>query len=232
MNKRNVSIGTLLCLIASMSWGAMFPVAHSALQYIDPLYFSFFRYVFVSVLLVILLYFKEGTSAFRLEGRGLQLAFFGVMGFTVYNFMIFSGQDLLGASGTIIASIMEALMPMITVVILWYRTKIKPASLFNVLPVPDSGTLLSIKLQMSFMVIFPGLIALLSWNVGVKLLSPINGILFMSLVPVTTFILISLQGYAVSMSEFFGTLLVIWALVYNNFYQRKALKMHQAAIEH
>lgn len=106
------------------------------------------------------------------------------------------------------------------------------ASLFNVLPVPDSGTLLSIKLQMSFMVIFPGLIALLSWNVGVKLLSPINGILFMSLVPVTTFILISLQGYAVSMSEFFGTLLVIWALVYNNFYQRKGLKMHQASIEH
>lgn len=315
MNKRNVSIGTLLCLIASMSWGAMFPVAHSALQYIDPLYFSFFRYVFVSVLLVVLLYFKEGKSAFRLEGKGLQLAFFGVMGFTVYNFMIFSGQDLLGASGTIIASIMEALMPMITVVILWYRTKIKPAkhtlisiwialagsflvitngslsffrmatehllpvlfifigavgwvlyslggsrfrdwsvlrystltcllgtiasfavvtsaSLFNILPVPDWDTLLSIKIQMSFMVIFPGLIALLSWNVGVKLLSPINGILFMSLVPVTTFILISLQGYAVSMSEFFGTLLVIWALICNNLYQRKALKIHPTAIEH
>ncbi|MCG7381873.1 DMT family transporter [Paenibacillus sp. ACRRY] len=307
MNRKNVSLGTALCLIASMSWGAMFPVAHSALEFMDPLYFSFFRYFFVTVVLVILLVFKEGKSAFRLEGKGGKLLFYGTMGFTLYNFMIFSGQDLMGDSGTIIASIMEALMPMITIVILWFRTKIKPArfmmisilialtgallvitngsltffamaaehlvpvlfifigavgwvlyslggsqfgewsvlrysaltcllgtivsffivalgSLFGLLQTPDWHTLSSVKYQMTFMVIFPGLIALLSWNAGIKMLSTVNGILFMSVVPVTTFVLMALQGYKISMNEFYGALLVIFALIQNNYYQRKSLR--------
>lgn len=307
MDKKAVSMGTMLCLIASVSWGAIFPVAHSALHFVDPLYFSFYRYFFVTILLVLVLYFKEGKSAFRLERKGGALLFYGTMGFTVYNFMIFSGQDLMGDSGTIIASIMEALMPMISIVILWCKTKIKPAkytlksitiafagailvitngslsfftmakenlfpvfliflgavgwvvyslggsvfrnwsvlrystltclfgtivsfvvvfaaSLFDLLPAPKIQDLMSIPYHMLFMVLFPGLMALLSWNAGMKLLSPVNGILFITLVPVTTFVIMSIQGYAISINEFFGALLVIFALIQNNAHQRKTLK--------
>ena len=38
--KNNVFLGALLCFIASVSWGAMFPVAHGAFKYIDPFYFT------------------------------------------------------------------------------------------------------------------------------------------------------------------------------------------------
>lgn len=68
-------IGALACLIASMSWGAMFPVADHALEYIDPFYFSLIRYGAVAIMLIVLLLVKEGKQAFCLEGRGKLLVF-------------------------------------------------------------------------------------------------------------------------------------------------------------
>lgn len=96
-------IGALACLIASMSWGAMFPVADHALEYIDPFYFSLIRYGAVAIVLMVLLLMKEGKRAFRLEGRGKLLVFFGTMAFTVYNVLIFLGQMLMGKSGVMVA---------------------------------------------------------------------------------------------------------------------------------
>jgi drug/metabolite transporter (DMT)-like permease len=290
-----------------MSWGAMFPVAHMALQHIDPFYFSFIRYLIVAIILSVLLFVKEGRSSFRLEGRGKTLLFFGTMAFTVYNMSVFLGQDLMGESGTVAASIMEVLMPMISIMVLWITTKAAPkkymltsvaialvgallvitngnldffmmagqhlfplllifmgvvgwvvysmggsqfkdwsilrystltcllgsavsfvivtlASAFGVLPVPTWHTIFSIKYEMAFMILLPGLVALLSWNLGLKLLSPLNGLLFINFVPITTFVIMAFQGYQISMYEFFGTLLIIFALIRNNAYQRKSVR--------
>ncbi|WP_188541133.1 DMT family transporter [Paenibacillus segetis] len=304
MLKKKIILGSLLCLIASMSWGAMFPVAHIALQQIDPFYFSFIRYLIVGIILSVLLWLKEGRAAFRLEGRGKSLLLFGTMAFTVYNMSVFLGQQLMGESGTIAASIMEVLMPMITIMVLWITTKKAPktymlpsvaialvgallvitkgqltffvmagqhlvplllifmgvvgwviysmggdrfkdwstlrystltcllgsavnlvivtlASSFQILPVPTMDTILSIKYEMAFMILLPGLVALLSWNLGIKLLSSLNGILFINFVPITTFVIMAFQGYHISNYEIFGTLLIIFALIRNNAYQRK-----------
>ncbi|MER2113122.1 MAG: EamA family transporter, partial [Solibacillus isronensis] len=79
--KNSVLLGSILCFIAAVSWGAMFPVAHDAFKHIDPFYFTIFRYGAVTVILIVLLLWKEGKSAFRLEGKGLQLWFFGTMAF-------------------------------------------------------------------------------------------------------------------------------------------------------
>src|SRR5690606_17298096 len=97
----------------------MFPVAHAAFEYIDPFYFTIFRYGAVTIILVILLFWKEGTQAFRFEGKGFKLWFFGTMAFTVYNLFIFWGEDLMGEPGVMVASIMESLMPMISIIIAW-----------------------------------------------------------------------------------------------------------------
>lgn len=306
LTKKPIIIGSILCLIASMSWGAMFPVAHLALQKIDPFYFSFIRYLIVGVILSIMLLMKEGKSAFRLEGRGKALLFYGAMAFTVYNMFVFLGQHLMGETGIIAASIMEVLMPMISIMVIWMTKKSTPkkdtlisiaialigallvitngkltffmmagqhlfplllifagvvgwvlysmggsafkdwsvlrystltcllgsavsfvivalASAFQWVPVPTWDTLLSIKYEMSFMVLLPGLAALLCWNSGIKLLSPLNGILFINFVPVTTFIIMAIQGYQISSYEIYGTLLIIFALVRNNVNQRKSL---------
>jgi len=306
MQKKQIILGSVLCLIASMSWGAMFPVAHIALQQIDPFYFSFIRYFVVALILSLLLWMKEGKASFCLEGRGKSLLFLGTMAFVVYNMCVFFGQQLMGESGTIAASIMEVLMPMISIMVLWITTKKTPnkytlasvaialigallvitkgnfeffrmagqhlislflifigvlgwvvysmggsrfkdwsilrystitcllgsavslvivtlASVFQLLPVPTWHTILSIKYEMSFMILLPGLAALLCWNQGIKLLSPLNGILFINFVPITTFVIMAFQGYQISQYELFGTLLIIFALLQNNVYQRKTI---------
>lgn len=304
MNKKQVIMGSALCLIASMSWGAMFPVAQVALQKIDPFYFSFIRYAVVAVILSAILWVKEGRAAFRLEGRGKALLFYGAMAFTVYNMFIFSGQYLMGDTGTITASLIEVLMPMISVLYVWITAKDKPpgytivsmilclagamlvitngkltffamagqslfplllifigvtgwvlysmggsrfkdwsvlrystltcllgslvsliivafATLLGLLPAPSMETLVSIKWEMSFMITLPGIVALLSWNAGLKMLTPLNGILYINFVPITTLIIMAFQGYHVSIFEICGTLLVIFAIVRNNLVQRK-----------
>ena len=302
MLKNKVLLGAVLCLIASMSWGAMFPVAHEALKHIDPFYFSFIRYFVVGVLLAVILYFKEGKSAFRLEGRGLALTFFGSMAFVVYNMGVFLGQQKMGTAGTIIASIMEVLMPVITIVLLWVFARRKPngttlrniaiafvGALFVItrgdftffsmgngqflpllsiligvtgwvvyslggaqfkawstlrystltcilgngvaflvvasgtaagwLDVPSLETLSTIKYEMAFMSLLPGLVALLSWNKGLQLLSSTHGVLFINFVPITTFVIIAFQGYSINAFEIGGTLIIILALAHNTLSQ-------------
>ena len=115
---KKLLLGATACLIAAMSWGAMFPVADHALHYIDPFYFSKIRYGTVTILLMALLVWKEGWQAFRLEGKAKELLFFGTMAFTVYNILIFLGQSMMGQAGVMVASIMETIMPVITMLLI------------------------------------------------------------------------------------------------------------------
>lgn len=301
--KNNVLIGSILCFIAAVSWGAMFPVAHGAFKHIDPFYFTIFRYGAVTIILIALLLWKEGKRAFRMEGKGLQLWFFGTMAFTVYNLLIFWGEDLLGQSGVMTASIMESLMPMISIVISWMIFKHRPslftllcvilsfigavlvitkgdlqaflgttgqfipslfifiavvgwviytmganefshwsalrystlscllgtvtalfvtlgATMFGTLSVPAVNDVVAVGPHLLFMIIFPGVIALLGWNIGVNYLSPLNALLFINFVPVTTLFISIIQGNAVTVFDIVGTVLIIIALLSNNIYVR------------
>ena len=266
--KHSIWVGVILCALASISWGAMFPVAESAFEYVNPFYFTLIRYIPVTVLLCILLFTIEGKSAFKTNGKGFFIWFFGMMGFTIYNLFIFWGQDLLGADGVLLASIMEALAPILSILFVWYMFKEKPykftvftiagafigvfmvvtngdmlllfrsgklvpliilllaasgwalytiggtvfkdwsvlrysalsclygtvTSLIIVLifsftghiEVPGLKSVIAIKYHMLFMIVFPGILALLFWNKGVYYLKPINAILFINLAPVTT----------------------------------------------
>lgn len=311
--KNNVFIGGLLCLIASASWGAMFPVARSAFQHIDPFYFTIFRYTAVTLILVALLFLKEGKKAFRFEGKVFPLWFFGTMAFTVYNLLIFYGQDLLGEPGVMIASINEALMPMISVIILWVIYRNRPytftlicvalgfigvslvitqgdiggflartgdfiptllifiavlgwvlytmggerfigwsalrystlscllgtitagivvaiVTLTGYISLPTMETIKIVSPHLIFMIIFPGLIALLGWNIGVMILSPLNGLLFINFVPVTTLIVSYFQGATISIYDYMGTLFIIIALLSNNIFLRSQQKRHKENI--
>lgn len=302
--RNSILFGGFLCLIASISWGAMFPVARSAFFHIDPFYFTMFRYGSVTIILVLALLLREGWTAFRLEGKFFPLWFFGTMAFTVYNLLIFYGQDLLGEPGVMVASINEALMPMISVVIIWllYRNRPYTFTLICVLlgfigvtlvitkgdlsgfisrtdeiiptllifiavvgwvlytmggerfagwsalrystltcllgtvtaglivalvtmtgyvSVPTLETIKLVSPHILFMIIFPGVIALVGWNVGVMILSPLNGLLFINFVPVTTLIVNYFQGIAITSYDYIGTAFIITALVSNNIFLRK-----------
>jgi drug/metabolite transporter (DMT)-like permease len=305
--KNSVLLGAILCFIAAVSWGAMFPVAHAAFKHLDPFYFTIIRYGAVTIILVAILLWKEGKKALRFEGKGLQLWFFGTMAFTVYNLFIFWGEDILGASGVMVASIMESLMPMISVVIVWMIFRKRPhlftlgcvivsfigamlvitkgdvkaflgatddlipsllifiavigwviytmggsefsgwsalrystlscllgtitaivitfgATLFGNLTVPTVESMMAVSPHLLFMIIFPGVIALLGWNIGVSILSPLNGLLFINFVPVTTLLISIFQGNQVTMFDLLGTILIIVSLLSNNIYLRMSQK--------
>lgn len=284
--------------------GAMFPVAHAAFFYIDPFYFTLIRYGVVALILAALLFFQEGKKAFRLEGCGVLLWFYGTMAFAVYNLLIFWGQNMLGEPGVMTASIMESLMPMISVVIVWLFYKRRPhrftlfavgvsfagailvvtkgdfsafmKALDGIVPailifiavvgwvvytlgaktfagwtalrysalscifgtatlaaivvvitaaggvaMPTAETIKAASPHLMFMIAFPGLAALLGWNAGVAKLSPINALLFINFVPVTTLAVSIVQGYAVTLFDVVGTFFIVIALVGNNVFVRR-----------
>ena len=68
------------------------------------------------------------------------------------------------------------------------------------------------------MIIFPGLIALLGWNIGVSILSPLNALLFINFVPVTTLSVSIFQGNHVTMFDLLGTVFIIVSLLSNNIF--------------
>lgn len=305
--KNNVLFGALLCLIASMSWGAMFPVANAAFEYIDPFYFTLFRYGTVTIMLIIVLYWREGKESFRLEGKGFSLWFFGTMGFVVYNLLIFWGEDLLGEPGIMVASINEALMPMISIIIVWMLYRRTPhkftlgcvitgfigvflvitngdivaffTAIEDLIPsflifiavvgwvvytmggenfagwsplrystlscllgtatallvvvfvtmtgyihIPTVETIQHVYPHLLFMIIFPGYIALVGWNLGVSILSPLNGLLFINFVPVTTLAVSFFQGNTITVYDCIGTVFIITALLSNNIFLRMQQK--------
>lgn len=313
--KNKVFIAAFLCLISAMSWGAMFPVANDAFHHIDPFYFTLFRYVSVTIILIPWLFWKEGKKAFRMEGKGWLLWFYGTMAFTVYNLLIFWGQDLLGDPGTMVASIMESLMPMISIVLTWLLIRKKPHSftllcvvvgfigaalvitkgdfggffagassiipsllifiavvgwvvytnggsrfsekgwsalrystlscllgtltavvvvffvtLSGYISFPTVETIIVTSPNIAFMIIFPGVIALVGWNYGVSIITPLNGLLFLNFVPVTTLAIQIAQGASITVYDYIGTACIVFALIGNNIFlriQQRKLQINQ-----
>ncbi|GAB2024591.1 DMT family transporter [Lactovum odontotermitis] len=125
MNK-NYFTGTLMCLTAVVFWGGMFPVMAPALKIIDPFYFTLLRYGTVAVLLAVILFFVEGRSAFKLEGHLLMLWLLGTSAFAGFSFLVFLGQKLAGNSGSVIASVMMAVQPLLAVLVAWAWKRQKP----------------------------------------------------------------------------------------------------------
>lgn len=295
--------GIILCTISGISFGGQWPVAGRALTAIDPFYFTFIRYLIVSVLLVVLLVSTEGLGKLKFDGKFFQLWFYGTMAFSVYNFLVFTGQKMLNAEGAIIGSILMALIPTVAVIMSWIFTNTKPniitiisvlLAFLGVFLVINKGTLtftmfkteqilpialmllsviawviytiggskfqdwsslryttlscllgnvssiivififtktsfismpnleliLSLKWEFFYMSVIAGVIGVYTWNFGNLLLKPINGSLFINLVPVVTFIIAAFNGYKFSFIELLGALMVIASLFINNIHQR------------
>ncbi|WCN39165.1 DMT family transporter [Aneurinibacillus uraniidurans] len=171
--------GVSLCLITGIAWGGQFPVAGSILQHINPFYFALIRYGVASVLFLLLLLFAEGPGSFRLEGKGIKLWILGSMGFAAYNFLVFPGQKMAGASGAVLTSVMMGFSPLISVMVIMVYKKIKPPlftvccictgfiGVFMVVTKGDISGLLSAGGNgMSFVLILLGVICSVIYTIG------------------------------------------------------------------
>jgi drug/metabolite transporter (DMT)-like permease len=66
-----------------------------------------------------------------------------------------------------------------------------------------------------------GAIAVLSWNMGNKIITPVNGVLIMNVVPVAAFAVSALSGIVPTPVQLAGAAITVAALVMNNLYQRQ-----------
>lgn len=297
--------GLLCCLLATVSWGAMFPVMTHALTRIDPFNFTTLRYGIAGIAFALLLLFREGLPAFRLKDERWGLAWlFGTLGFAGFGFLVFLGQHLAGPGGALTASIMMATMPMLGLLTIWALKKVRPrASTFGfillsfsgvvlviadgnvsavlhspasltanllliagalcwvlytiggssfpgwsplryttlttllgmtsvvatdlllmetgLITVPDAAAVTAVIPHLLYMALIAGLMAVLCWNIGNRIITPTNGVLFMDVVPVTAFIVSALNGVVPTQVQIAGAALTATALVLNNLSQRK-----------
>ncbi|EIB4566615.1 TPA: DMT family transporter [Salmonella enterica subsp. enterica serovar Corvallis] len=297
--------GLLCCLLATVSWGGMFPVMTHALTYIDPFNFTTFRYGIAGIAFALLLLFREGQNSFRLKGERWGLAWlFGTLGFAGFGFLVFLGQSLAGPGGALTASIMMATMPMLGLLTIWDLKKVRPhastmsfillsfsgvvlvitnGDVFAVLnspislaanllliagalcwvlytiggsyfpgwsplryttmttllgmisvvlidlflvgsgaiSVPSAASIITIVPHLLYMALVAGLVAVLCWNVGNRIITPTNGVLFMDVVPITAFIVSALNGIVPTNMQITGAVITAMALVLNNLNQRK-----------
>jgi len=307
MHHPNYLKGALFCLIATISWGTMFPVMTSALEIIDPFTFTALRYTIAGIAFALLLKVKEGVQAFRLNGERLGLAWlFGTFGFAGFGFLVFLGQQLAGKTGALTASIMMATMPLLGLLVNWVLKGIRPplfsfafitmsffgaalvitkgdilgalsesqdhlaniclilgalcwvlytvggtyfpkwspykytavttalglTSIFAVvavlllagtISVPSTAAIVSVFPHLLYMSLVAGFIGVLCWNMGNKIITPLNGVLFMDVVPTTAFIISGLAGVVATNTQIVGAAVTATALLLNNLFQRRQM---------
>lgn len=89
---------------------------------------------------------------------------------------------------------------------------------------PSVHTLASEQWVIAYLVILGALVAVLSWNAGIKMLGSVNGVLFINFVPITAFTVGVIQGRSFSAAEVLGASMVIGALLANNVYLRRQMQ--------
>lgn len=312
MQTNKYLIGIFCCLVATVSWGAMFPVMTDALRFMDPFTFTALRYSIAVIAFIALLLFREGSSALSLRGERWGLAWlFGSAGFAGFGFLVFLGQQMIGASGALTASIMMATMPMLGLFVIWALRKMRPPLfsfgfillsfcgvvlvitngdlnavlaepsnyfanvplilgalcwvlytvgatyfpkwspyryttlttllglttvfavnivlvLLGVIPQPTVVAALAVAPHLIYMALIAGFVGVLCWNIGNKIITPLNGVLFMDVVPITTFALSTAGGVVPSNMQVLGAGITAIALLLNNLYQRQAKKAASA----
>jgi drug/metabolite transporter (DMT)-like permease len=91
-------------------------------------------------------------------------------------------------------------------------------------PVPSASDFAFVVPHVAYMALVAGVIGVLSWNLGNKILTPLNGVLFMDVVPITAFLVSSMEGVEPTGSQVIGAGITGAALILNNLYLR-----HRAA---
>ena len=99
----------------------------------------------------------------------------------------------------------------------------------HVVPVPAPSQLRAIAPHLLYMGPVAGFVAILFWNMGNRILTPLNGVLFMDVLPVTTFVVSALTGVVPGRAQIAGACMTGAALIFNNLYLRRRLRNARAA---
>ena len=124
MRSRSATLGVLFATTTAVVWGGQFVVGKSALESVNAFPLSTVRYALAALLWLVVLAVLEGPAALRLGGRGWRLFWLGSLGFAGFNLLAYTG---LAHARPETASLIVALGPLLTALVLWRRTGRRPA---------------------------------------------------------------------------------------------------------
>jgi drug/metabolite transporter (DMT)-like permease len=127
---RTAAVGALFATMTAVAWGGQFVVGKSALGSVNAFPLSTIRYAVAVPLWLLVLAAVEGRRSLRLEGRGLRLFWLGTLGFAGFNLLAYTGLEHARPQS---ASLIVALAPLLTALVLWQRTRIRPPAVTFVL---------------------------------------------------------------------------------------------------
>src|SRR5579859_5422048 len=143
MRNRSAVLGALFATTTAVTWGGQFVVGKSALATVNAFPLSTVRYAIAAGLWLVVLALVEGRSALRLDGHGRRLFGLGTLGFAGFNLLAYTG---LAHARPQSASLIVALAPLLTALVIWRRTRIRPSAVtFALLAVALFGVALVIS---------------------------------------------------------------------------------------
>jgi drug/metabolite transporter (DMT)-like permease len=99
----------------------------------------------------------------------------------------------------------------------------------GVLVVPAVADIRAVAWQLGYIIVFAAVVAVLCWNHAMRVLGAQDGVLFINLVPVTTFTVQAMRGHTPHVGELAGVAITLAALVANNLWARRAQRGDSAA---
>jgi drug/metabolite transporter (DMT)-like permease len=121
---RDFGTGLLYAFLAAAIFGTQFPIAKSVFVQVDALHMAVFRSVVAVVLLLALLAWREGLSAWRYDGRMRHATIIGIFGMTASPLLVFGGLMLTRPE---VAAVVVATQPAMTALAEWLVHNRRPA---------------------------------------------------------------------------------------------------------
>jgi drug/metabolite transporter (DMT)-like permease len=146
-------------------------------------------------------------------GAGDGLVLIGVVGWVLYTMGAQRHPDLSPLRYTTLSAIGGTLT-------ILAATAVADLGGWQTLPAP--GDVGAAWLGLAYIVVFGAAVGVLAWNAGIRRIGAANGVLFMNLVPVTTFAIEIARGYRPVGAELAGAGLTVAALVAANLLGRRA----------
>ena len=124
MRRNSAVTGALFATVTGVVWGGQFVVGKSALGRVDSFWLTTVRYAGAAALLLALLAVVEGVRALSPRGRTLELVGLGSLGFAGFNLLAYTGLEHARPQS---ASLIVALGPLLTALVLWVRDRVRPS---------------------------------------------------------------------------------------------------------
>jgi drug/metabolite transporter (DMT)-like permease len=110
-------------LTAALLWGAMIPIAATAVSHVDAFHLTAVRYAIATAIFLALLAAAEGRRALLPQGRALELFVLGTLGFACFNLLSYLALEHVRPQD---ASLIVATAPLLTALAVWLTTRHKP----------------------------------------------------------------------------------------------------------